>query len=452
MRTGKVTGHEPSIRAGNYDLLTPEAVARAQRDADRLLEQVGLEIRDHPVARERLEAAGARVVGERVHFEPGLARAIVQEHAPRGFVQRARNASHDIAFGGNGTFTAPAAGPPMVRGRDGRRRYGTLRDHDDFARLTQRFGSIDHAGGMYCEIMDHGTAVRHLYGLSRTLQLTDKAVMGPARTPGQVRDCLDMIRVVFGSDRVDRECCLLSLFNLEPPLVLQGETVEGMRLTAEANQACLVTSYTVLGMNAPVTTGTTLALMLAEIEAGIALVQLFRPGTPVIAGIYGVPFSMSAMRPAFGSIESMMLMCAGAQLVRTLGCPVRGDGAVTSAKLPDAQAGRDTGFGLTCAHVAGVDFALQSAGWLEGGLVTSLDKFRLDAAGIASVRAMQYAGEEGVPTESPNESGTMSLKELSSLLDACEDPPMDDSTRDALERFVAEKRAAAGHEIDDSSG
>ena len=369
-----------------FDPLTPEQMDRVRRGADEVLATVGLEVRDHAPTLERFAAAGARVEGTRITFEPGLARAIVQASAPRRFLQRAPNPARDVVFGDGRTVTAPAGGPPMVRTPGGVRRYGTLADFEEFAARVQASDAIDHAGGMYVEPTDVAPAIRHLRSMTATLRWSDKPLMGYGRDAEQVRDSLDFARLVFGDATFERECCLLTLLNIEAPLVLTGGTAEALWRVAAEGQGALVASYPVLGMTAPVDIGTALALMCAEVEAGAALTQLVRPGAPVMVGLCGAVFSMSAMRPIFGGSEAMWLMSAGAQIARDLGCPVRGDGAVTSSKVADAQAGADAARGLATAHAAGVDFALHSAGWLESGLVMSPDKFVLDTAAIRHVR------------------------------------------------------------------
>lgn len=411
-----------------YDVLTPAQVERLRADADRILDEIGLEVPDHPEALERFAAAGARIDGTRARFEPGLARAIIQDSAPRSFVQRARNPARDIVFGGHATVTAPAAGPPMVRGRDGIRRYGRLEDFRDFARLAQASDVIDHAGAMYCEPTDCDPAVRHLWSLDATLRLTDKAVMGYGRDAGQVTDSMDALRAVFGETTLANACCLLMMTNIEAPLVLTGTTAEAIARTAAAGQAVLVSSYPILGMTAPVAVGAALAQMLAEVQAGAALTQLVRPGAPVMVGMSGAVFSMRAMRPEFGGVEGLLLMGAGAQLARDLGCPVRGDGAVTSSKWPDAQAAGDATRGLACAHAAGVDFALHSAGWLEAGLVMSLERFADDVDAIAAVRARR----PDAPAQAPGRGWEAHMAEW-------REPPMDASTAEALAHWVAER-------------
>ncbi len=406
-----------------YDVLMPAQVERLRADADRILDEIGLEVRDHPEALERFAAAGARVDDTRVRFEPGLARAIVQDSA---LIHAAGPQPHTRCSAG--TVTAPAAGPPMVRGRDGIRRYGRLEDFRDFARLAQASDAIDHAGAMYCEPTDCDPAVRHLRSLEAALRLTDKAVMGYGRDIGQVADSIDALRAVFGEATLENECCLLMMTNIEAPLVLTGTTAEALMQTAAAGQGVLVASYPILGMTAPVTVGTALAQMLAEVQAGAALTQLVKPGAPVMVGLSGAVFSMRAMRPEFGGVEGLFLMGAGAQLARDLGCPVRGDGAVTSSKLPDAQASGDATRGLACAHAAGVDLALHSAGWLEAGLVMSLERFADDIDAIAAVRAQGL----DAPSQAPGRGWEARMADW-------REPPMDTSTAEALSDFVAER-------------
>lgn len=198
--------------------------------------------------------------------------------------------------------------------------------------------------------------------------------------------------------------------------------------TAAAGQAVLVASYPVLGMTAPVTVGAALAQMLAEVLAGAALTQLVKPGAPVMVGMSGAVFSMRAMRPEFGGVGGVFLMGAGAQLARDLGCPVRGDGAVTSSKLPDAQASGDATRGLACAHAAGVDFALHSAGWLEAGLVMSLERFADDIDAIAAVRPQGM----DAPAQAPG-------RGWETVMADWREQPMDASMAQALSDFVAER-------------
>ena len=61
-----------------------------------------------------------------------------------------------------------------------------------------------------------------------------------------------------------------------------------------------------------------------------------------------------------------------------LGVPLRCGGNLCSSKLPDAQAATESANSLWPAFLAGANFVLHSAGWLEAGLVMSYEKFVMD--------------------------------------------------------------------------
>ncbi len=411
--------------------LTAAEIDRLFAEADRLLETVGVEINDDPESLAHLDAAGARIDGDRVRFPAGLATALIRERAPARFRQHARNPERSVDFGDGHTVYAPASGPPFLRDPDtGRRRYATLADYERVARMTQASTALIHAGGGYCEPSDRGPATRHLDMLEAKLRLTDKPLTGAIRNADQVRDSLTMTAIACGDPDL-AQCCLLNLFNIEPPLVIPDHVAAGIRLTADAGQACLVSSYAMLGMTSPANLPAALAQMLAEVQAGTALAQSVRPGAPVICGIYAVPFSMSAMRPIFGAIESALVMAAGAQLVRQLGVPFRADGAVTSAKTLDAQAGRDSALGLGMAQAIGSAFVLHAAGWLEAGLSFSFDKFAHDVATIEGLQADSAAPLANAAGATPS---------AADLLAAWRPPTMATERAEALAVFVEERR------------
>jgi len=366
-----------------YELLDAAALARIAGEADRLLETAGVAVPD-AAARDHLAAAGAWIDGERVRFPAGLARHLIQSSAPAAFRQVARNPARTVVFGGGEPVCAPVLGAPFVADRDsGARRYATLADFTAGARLIQATPALGHAGAGVCEATDRPDAMRHLDTLRVLLTCTDKPLMGAVRMPQQVADSLDMVRLVMGAERLERECGLLNLFNIESPLTIPAAVAGGIRLTAAAGQASLICAYTMMGMTAPVSPAAALVQMLAEVQAGAALAQAVRPGAPVILGIYAVPFSMQSMRPAFGAVESRLVMLAAGQLVHELGVPFRADGAVTSAKCVDAQAGADAADGTASAFLARADLVLHAAGWLDGGLVVDRDKWALDCALLA---------------------------------------------------------------------
>ena len=80
-----------------YDLLDEEALLGLEQQADWLLSEIGIEIRDDPVALDLFRNAGASVDGERLRFDPGLLRALCAS-APSSYTMHARNPAHNIEF------------------------------------------------------------------------------------------------------------------------------------------------------------------------------------------------------------------------------------------------------------------------------------------------------------------------------------------------------------------
>lgn len=435
----------------SWSILPEAAIETLTANADRILEDCGVLFRDAPEARTALKRAGAAVRDERVHFPRGLAREIVAASAPRRFVQRAVNPARSVTFGAGRTVCAPALGAPFVRGRDGRRRHGRIEDVRTAAKLAQAAPGIDHAGALYCEPTDSPALVRHLDMLDAVTRHCDKPFMGYTRNSGQVADSLTFARLLFGDAVFESECCLLNLFNVRSPLTLSAATLEGLRLTAEADQGCVVASYAMMGMTGPATLAGTLALMLAEVTAAAAYVQIVGPGAPVIAGFYAAPFAMTTkMRPTFGGPESHLSVLAGAQLVRHLGLPFRGDGGLTAATVADAQALSESAFSLQAAMMARSDFALHAAGWLEDGLTFGFEKFARDAEVLAHLRredALLRGGPSAEVAEMVEMAeimeGEAPALALDTLLDAHEPPAMDGVTRARLDDFLRRRKRDA---------
>jgi trimethylamine--corrinoid protein Co-methyltransferase len=80
----------------------------------------------------------------------------------------------------------------------------------------------------------------------------------------------------------------------------------------------------------------------------------------------------------------LALFC-GAQLARFYKLPYRGSGGLNNSKIPDAQAAYESQMSLWPAVMAQANIILHSAGWLEAGLVCSLEKFILDLEGLAAM-------------------------------------------------------------------
>ena len=359
------------------ELVTEEGLALLERNADVILQEVGIEIRDYPSAVARFAAAGADVDGDRVRFPPGLCRQLVST-APAIYTQHARNAARSVQVGGAATVFAPNYGSPFVHDLDAGRRYATLADFENFVRLAYLHPHLHHSGGTVCEPVDVPVSKRHLDMVYAHLHLSDKPFMGSVTAGERASDSVELARIAFGGDLADRTV-MTSLINAASPLVWDATMLAAAEIYAAANQATIITPFILAGAMAPATSAGVIAQTLAEALAGMAFVQLVRPGAPVIFGSFASSMSMQTGAPTFGTPEPALVLYTVAALARRLGVPFRSGGSLTASKLPDAQAAYESAATLVPTLMAGTNFVLHAAGWLEGGLAIGYEKFVLDA-------------------------------------------------------------------------
>ena len=360
------------------EVLSEEGVSLIEENADTILEQVGIDFRDMPDALKRFKEAGADVDGERVHFPRGMCRRIVQATAPREFTQHARNPENDVRIGGTATVLAPAYGSPFVRDLEGGRRYGTIEDFRNFVKLAYVTPFLHHSGGTVCEPVDLPVNKRHYDMVYAHMRLSDKPYMGSVTHPQRAQDTVDMARILFGKDALEERTYVMSLINANSPLVWDASMLGAAKAYAEANQAVIMTPFILAGAMSPATVAGAAAQTLAESLAGMSYVQLVRPGAPVVLGSFASSMSMQSGAPTFGTPEPALVLYSLAACARRLGVPFRSGGSLTASKIPDAQAAYESANTLQPTMLAGVNFVLHAAGWLEGGLTMGYEKFVMD--------------------------------------------------------------------------
>ena len=360
------------------EILSEENLQLIEHNADRLLAEIGIDFLEDPEVLDLFNEAGADIDGTRVRFPTGMCRQIIQATAPSEYVQHARNPSRSVTIGGKRTVLVPAYGPPFVHDLDNGRRYATIEDFQNFVKLAYMAPGIHHSGGTVCEPVDLPVNKRHYDMVYSHFKYSDKPLMGSVTHWQRAQDSVDMAKIVFGDEFVDQNCVLTSLINVNSPLVFDGTMLGSLKVYAKNNQATVVSPFILSGAMSPVTVTGTVTQILAEALAGITLTQLIRPGCPVIFGTFAAAVSMATGAPTFGTPEPSMVIYAAGALARRLGVPFRSGGGLCGSKLPDAQAAYEAANTLQTAGLAGVNFMLHTAGWLEGGLAMGYEKFIMD--------------------------------------------------------------------------
>ena len=358
-------------------------LALLEANADTILEEIGIDFRDDPEALEILRKGGADVKGERVHFPRGLCRSIIQKNAPREFTQHARNPARSVVIGGKNTVFAPAYGSPFIRNLDEGRRYARIADFENFVKLAYMAPSLHHSGGTICEPVDLPVNKRHLDMVYAHLKYSDKPFMGSVTAPERAEDSVELAKIAFGGDFTDPatgrpKTAIINLINVNSPMTYDATMLGAAKVYARANQATIITPFILAGAMSAVTVAGTVAQTLAEALAGLAFVQLVNPGAPVVLGSFASSISMQSGAPTFGTPEPALVLYTMAALARRLGVPFRSGGSLCASKIPDAQAAFESAQTLLPTCLAGVNFVLHTAGWLEGGLSMGYEKFVMD--------------------------------------------------------------------------
>ncbi len=360
-----------------YEILSEDAMAVLDRGWRRIATEIGIEfLLDEAV--EAFRAAGQQVVdGNRVILDPEFVLEQVAK-APREFDLQARNPEHSIHLGGQHMAFGAVYGCPFVRQGE-IRREATMDDFENLVRLSQAFPELDTPGGTICEPNDKPLDSRHLDMVYALQTLSDKPYMGSVTSGPNAEDTIAMGEILFGGRAaIEAAPASLSLINVNSPLRFDDRMLSALVAYAKANQPTIITPFLLMGAMSPVSIPATLVQQMAEALAGIALVQLIRPGCPVVFGSFLSNTDMQSGSPSFGTPESAIgLLCTG-QIARSFGLPWRSGGGLNSSQTVDAQAAYESLMTMLPTFLAGANFVMHSAGWLEAGLVSCYEKFIVD--------------------------------------------------------------------------
>ncbi|MDH3690668.1 MAG: trimethylamine methyltransferase family protein [Gammaproteobacteria bacterium] len=369
-----------------FEILDPERIESLHLASLKILQELGIEVL-HPSTRDLLRREGAGIDGERVYF----AKDMVEEKiglAPAEFELRARNPERSVTIGGNRMVFCAVGGPAFCTDIDRGRRAANFADMCDLTRLTHMLNAIHVEGGGAVEPTDLPVETRHLDMYQSFITLTDKAWTGYGLGAFRANDAIDMAAIALGTDRAglaDRPAAI-TVINSNSPLRLDGPMAEGLTAFAAAGQPFAATPFTLSGAMAPATVAGASVQQNAEALAMIAIAQCVRPGAPVIYGGFTSNVDMKTGAPAFGTPEYAQSVLIGCQLARRYNVPFRTSN-VTACNTVDAQAAYESQMSLWPAVLGHAQVVKHCAGWLEGGLTASFEKFILDAEMIQMMAA-----------------------------------------------------------------
>ena len=350
-----------AIHQASLKVLSDTGIKVLSKEARELYRQAGMTLIDNDV----------------VLFDPDLVMELIKL-APEKVTLHGRGEDRDVTIGGNNVGVCTTGGTPNFSDMDNGRRPGSLAALESFCKLAQAYDVI-HIIGPFVEPQDVSTSLRHLHMTDAVLTHTDKVPFVFFRGTEAVADAYEMIRIAHGVSKEEfkKNPYCYSIANSNSPLQLDGLMTRGIIDAACAGQLMVLTPFTLAGAMAPVTLPGALVLQNAEALAGLSLSQIVRPGAPVCYGSFTSNVDMKTGSPAFGTPEYTKAAFASGQLARRYKLPLRSSG-VTASNAPDAQAAYEMQMSLWGALMGGTNLLLHGAGWLEGGLTASAEKFIID--------------------------------------------------------------------------
>ncbi|NNJ66505.1 MAG: trimethylamine methyltransferase family protein [Boseongicola sp.] len=364
--------------------LDAEGVEAIHNGAMRILEEIGIDFLNEE-ALALFKEIGVKVNGSNVRMDREWVMEMVAR-APSEFTITPRNLDRQLTIGGRNIVFGNVSSPPNYFDLETGKVPGTRKQCQDLLKLTQYFNCIHFAGGYPVEPVDVHARDRHLDVVYDKLTLTDKVMHAYALGRERVEDVVEMVKIAGGLS--EEEFCsrphMYTNINSTSPLKHDHPMIDGCLRLVRRGQAVIVTPFTLAGAMAPVTMSGAVAQSIAEALAAIALFQWVKPGCPCVLGTFTSNVDMKSGAPAFGTPEYMRATQMTGQMARFYGLPLRSSGSC-AANVPDGQAMWETTASLWAAVQSGTNTVYHAAGWLEGGLIASPEKFVMDCEVLSQI-------------------------------------------------------------------
>ncbi len=467
-----------------FDPLDEEQITKLEAQVDWILENVGIAFRDDPEAIALWTKSGAEVDGDIVRAPADWIRALCAK-APSEFTQIARNPDRSVKIGGKNQVFAPIYGAPFVRDLKGGRRYGDMDSFTKLVKLTQMLPALHHTGLVIVEPCDVPVSKRHLDMVYTHMRFTDKPHLGAITEMSRAQDSLDMAEILHGKEVMDTNCVIMGNVNTNSPLLVDKVVTQAIRVYCGRGQGIIVVPFILSGAMGPVSTAASVTQAMAEAMICCAYAQLVKEGAPFILGNFLSSMSLKSGAPTFGMPEPVLSNYAIGQMARRVGLPLRCGGSLTASKIEDAQAAYESADSMHSTILAGANYVLHAAGWMEGGLCTGFEKLVMDADRLGSYQKLlgglevddnslardayeevdagghflgsshtmrnyktafyEPALSDSENVESWEEKGstdmrTRAYERWNTLLNQYEPPPIDEATDDALQAFIAKRK------------
>jgi trimethylamine--corrinoid protein Co-methyltransferase len=299
----------------------------------------------------------------------------------------ARNPAKQIQMGGSAINFGLVAGPPSTHDCINGKRSGNHEDYCNFIRLAQHFNAVNIIGNQVVSPLELPANTRHLDTYLANLTLSDLTFHCTAIGRGRAMDGINMMAISRGikADEMHETPGVVTVISVNSPRLLDEAMTDGLMAMCEHGQPVSITPFTLMGAMTPVSLPAAMSQQNAEALFGVVLSQLVKPGAPVLYGAFTSNVDMRSGAPAFGTPENTKANIIAGQLARRYGVPYRTSNA-NASNCVDLQAAYETMMSTWGAVLGQANLVYHAAGWLEGGLTASMEKFVMDVEIIQNMK------------------------------------------------------------------
>lgn len=361
------TDYRPGIVVRPYERLEKEQIEYLHRASLSILEDPGIWCYNRRAA-DLYGSAGAHVREEaehgqpvwRVSFPAGMVEETVAK-APSEFVLGARNPENRLHLDADTTRIYFGSGSETNVWLETQMETFVSREDPEKTMTVPRFSELRGSSALLCRAAKLCDRLEHLDFFIRPVNIQDKGIdetnhdvnkffaslnnitkhvqAGLTRLDS-LQDVIKMAEIITGGADELRKNPVLSFITcvFKSPLQLVADTADKVFSIVEAGMPLVISSSPQGGSSAPIQEAGMVAQINAEILAGISLVQLIRPGAPVLYGSVPVRARMDDLHDLYGCPEFNQYNIDCAQMARHYRIPCYSTSGVGDAKVPGAQA------------------------------------------------------------------------------------------------------------------
>lgn len=368
--------------------LSDESVLKVHNAALDLLETVGV-AGPTPRVLEAALAHGCTLTDEnRLLFPRSVVESMLAV-AAKNFTVHGRDPAFDFeAKNDKVNFSTGGAAVTMLDIDTHQYRPSTLPDLYDLARVADTLENIQWFARpiVATEITDlYEFDINTVYACAAG---TQKHIATSITLPDHAYKLLPMLDLLAGGkgEFAKRPFCSVHATTIVSPLNFAEDSLDVACAAIDIGMPIHCQTGPQAGATAPAALAGTLAQVCAEGLASLSVINMLKPGHPVIMGNWAFVSDLRTGAFSGGGGEQALLGAASGQMSAFYGVPGGMGAGMSDSKLPDNQAGFEKALSMSMAALSGGGFVFESAGMLASLMGCSIEALIIDNEMLSSIR------------------------------------------------------------------